>query len=138
MVNGFEPRVVALTCSWCSYAGADLAGVSRFQYPTNVRIIRLECSGRVDPTFILKAFRKGADGVLVTGCHIGDCHYVHGNIYTEERVRWVKKALEVAGLNPERLRLEWVSASEGERFARIVTEMVDHIREFGASPLRGE
>lgn len=138
MTEEFEPRILALTCNWCSYAGADLAGISRIQYPTNVRIIRLMCSGRVDPIFILDAFRRGVDGVLVTGCHIGDCHYVSGNIHTEARIRLVKKAMKVAGLEPERLRLEWVSASEGERFATIIAEMVDSIRELGRNPVRGE
>jgi len=136
MAKKFEPRIIAFTCNWCSYAGADLAGVSRVQYPANVRIIRLMCSGRVDPIFILKAFRE-ADGVLVSGCHIGDCHYVSGNLHTESKVKVIKKALEVIGLEPERLRLEWVSASEGERFAQIVREMVDRVRELGESPLRG-
>jgi F420-non-reducing hydrogenase iron-sulfur subunit len=134
----FEPNIIAFTCNWCSYAGADLAGVSRFQYPPNVRLIRLMCSGRVDPVFILEAFRNGADGVLVTGCHIGDCHYYSGNLYTEARVELSKRALEIVGVEPERLRLEWISASEGERFARIITEMVHSIKKMGKSPLRGE
>ena len=138
MAKEFEPRIVAFTCNWCSYAGADLAGVSRVQYPTNVRIIRLMCSGRVDPIFILEAFRNGADGVLVSGCHIGDCHYISGNLYTEARIELMKKALEVVGLNPERLRLVWVSASEGERFGRTIGEMVDHVKKLGVNPLRGE
>ncbi len=136
MAEGFEPRILAFTCNWCSYAGADLAGVSRVQYPPNVRIIRLMCSGRVDPVFVLEAFKE-ADGVLVAGCHIGDCHYVSGNLHAEAKVRMVKKALEVIGVEPERLRLEWVSASEGERFGRVIREMVEEIRGLGRSPLRG-
>jgi len=136
MAEGFEPRILAFTCNWCSYAGADLAGVSRVQYPPNVRIIRLMCSGRVDPLFVLEAFKE-ADGVLVAGCHIGDCHYVSGNLQAEAKVRMVKKALEVIGVEPERLRLEWVSASEGERFGRVIREMVEDIRGLGRSPLRG-
>ena len=136
MTEDFEPQILAFTCNWCSYAGADLAGVSRYQYPPNIRIIRLMCSGRVDPSFILESFRNGADGVLVTGCHIGDCHYISGNQQTETRIKLVKKALEVVGLEPERLRLEWISASEGEIFARIIREMVDSIKRLGKNPLR--
>ncbi len=136
MTEDFEPQILAFTCNWCSYAGADLAGGSRIQYPTNIRIIRLMCSGRVDSLFILEAFRHGADGVLVTGCHLGDCHYVTGNMFTEFRVNLTKQALKTVGLEPERLRLEWISASEGEKFARVVKEMVDGIRKIGKNPLR--
>lgn len=131
----FEPRIIAFTCNWCSYAGADLAGVSRVQYPFNVRVIRLMCSGRVDPVFILEAFRS-VDGVLVSGCHIGDCHYVSGNLHAEVRVKLVQKALEMVGLEPERLRLEWISASEGEKFAQAIREMVDQVKKLGKNPLR--
>lgn len=138
MTEESEPQILAFTCNWCSYAGADLAGGSRVQYPTNIRIIRLMCSGRVDSVFILEAFRNGADGVLVTGCHPGDCHYVSGNMYTEFRIRLVKDALKTIGLEPERLRLEWISASEGEKFAAIVREMVDEVRKIGRNPLRSE
>ncbi len=137
MTEEFEPNIIVFTCNWCSYAGADLAGVSRFQYPPNVRIIKLMCSGRVDPIFVLEAFRNGVDGVLVTGCHIGDCHYVSGNRYTEYRISLIKKIMEVTGLNPERLKLEWVSASEGEKFARIIAEMVNRTKKIGKNPLRG-
>ncbi|MFQ5836267.1 MAG: hydrogenase iron-sulfur subunit [Candidatus Bathyarchaeia archaeon] len=137
MTEEFEPNIIVFTCNWCSYAGADLAGVSRFQYPSNVRIIKLMCSGRVDPIFVLEAFRNGVDGVLVTGCHIGDCHYVSGNRYTEHRISLIKKIMEVTGLNPERLKLEWVSASEGEKFARIIAEMVNRTKKIGKNPLRG-
>jgi F420-non-reducing hydrogenase iron-sulfur subunit len=135
MAEEFEPKLIAFTCNWCSYAGADLAGVSRMQYPPNVRVIRLMCSGRVDPIFILEALKR-ADGVLVTGCHIGDCHYVSGNLHAEVRVKLVKKALEMVGLEPERLKLEWISASEGEKFARVIKEMVDQLKKLGKNPLR--
>ena len=138
MIEEFEPQILAFTCNWCSYAGADLAGGSRIQYPTNVRIIRLMCSGRVDPVFILEAFRNGSDGVLIAGCHLGDCHYVSGNEYTEFRIRLVKDSLQTIGLEPERLRIEWISASEGEKFARVVQEMVDLLKKLGKNPLRSE
>lgn len=138
VIEEFEPQILAFTCNWCSYAGADLAGGSRIQYPSNIRIIRLMCSGRVDPLFILEAFRNGADGVLVAGCHLGDCHYVSGNNYTDFRIKLIKDALEVIGLEPDRLRLEWISASEGEKFAAVVKEMVDEIKKLGINPLRRE
>jgi F420-non-reducing hydrogenase iron-sulfur subunit len=127
----FEPRIVGILCNWCSYSGADLAGTSRVKYSTNVDIIRVMCSGRVDPTFILKAFQKGADGVLVCGCHPGDCHYSEGNYKTGRRLPLLKKMLKQFGIEDERLRLEWVSASEGEKFATIVNEMTDQIRKLG-------
>ena len=138
MNEEFEPQILAFTCNWCSYAGADLAGGSRIQYPTNVRIIRLMCSGRVDPVFVLEAFRNGADGVLIAGCHLGDCHYVSGNEYTEFRIRLMKDSLETIGLEPERLRLEWISASEGEKFASVVQDMVNVIKKLGKNPLRSD
>ena len=125
----FEPKIVGFLCNWCSYAGADLAGVSRFQYPPNARIIRLMCSGRVDPTFIFEAFKLGADGVLISGCHIGDCHYATGNYRTEARYVAIKHALKQAGIDPRRLRLEWVSASEGLRFANIIRDMVEELKQ---------
>jgi len=131
MSRHFEPRIVGFLCNWCAYGGADLAGTSRLQYPTNVDIIRVMCSGRVDPTFVLKAFQLGADGVLICGCHPGDCHYSEGNYKTARRVPILIKLLEQFGIEPERLRLEWVSASEGERFAAIVNEMTEQIRELG-------
>jgi len=134
----FEPKIVGFLCNWCSYAGADLAGVSRIQYPPNLRILRVMCSGRVDPVFILEAFRSGADGVLVAGCHPGDCHYLTGNYKAENRVLMLKRFLEQLGLESERLRLEWVSASEGERFAEIVKDMTEEVRKLGPSPLRTE
>ncbi len=134
----FNPKIVGFLCNWCSYAGADLAGVSRVQYPPSLRIVRMMCSGRVDPVFILEAFRSGADGVLIAGCHPGDCHYLSGNYKAENRVLLLKKVLGQLGLEPERLRLEWVSASEGDRFATIVKNMTEEIRKLGPSPLREE
>ena len=131
MVTDFEPRIVGILCNWCSYSGADLAGTSRVKYSPNVDIIRVMCSGRVDPTFVLKAFQKGADGVLVCGCHPGDCHYAEGNYKTARRMPLLKKMLSQFGIEDQRLRLEWVSASEGEKFAAIVNEMTDQIRKLG-------
>lgn len=127
----FEPKIVAFCCNWCSYAGADSAGVSRIQYPHNVRIIRSMCSARVDPVFVLESFLKGADGVLVLGCHIGDCHYVNGNLATQKRIKFLKKALEDAGIDPRRLTLDWVSAAEGEKFAHIIKEVTNEIKKLG-------
>lgn len=133
----FEPQIVAFCCSWCSYAGADLAGVSRLQYPTNIKIIRVMCSGRIDPTFVLEAFKNGADGVLVAGCHIpADCHYLSGNLRAQRRIAITKNLLKQLGLEPERLRLEWISASEGDKFAALVKEMTEKIKELGPSPLK--
>ena len=128
-----EPKIVAYACTYCSYPGADLAGISRIQYSPNVNIIRVLCSGRVSPELILRTFREGADGVLVLGCHYGDCHFVSGNHRTVKRVAVLRRILEYAGIEPERLRLEWVSASEGERFARIVDEFTETIR--GLTPI---
>jgi len=132
----FEPNILAFCCNWCSYAGADLAGVSRYQYPPNVRIIRVMCSGRIDPEFILHAFEKGIDGVMVIGCHIGDCHYVSGNLEAEKKVKIVKKLLEIVGFESERLALEWVSAAEGMRFSRLIKDFVEKIRRLGPNPLK--
>jgi F420-non-reducing hydrogenase iron-sulfur subunit len=132
----FEPKILAFCCNWCSYAGADLAGVSRYQYPPNVRIIRVMCSGRVDPEFILHAFQKGIDGVMVIGCHIGDCHYVSGNLEAEKKVKMVKRLLEIVGFESDRLALEWVSAAEGLRFSRLITDFVEKVRRLGPNPLR--
>ncbi len=128
----FEPRILGFLCNWCCYAGADLAGVSRFQYPPNLRVIRLMCSGRVDPAHILRAFSTGQDAVFIGGCHLDDCHYVtHGNYDALSMVYVCKKVLEHIGLNPERLRLEWVSAGEGIRFANIMNEFVPRIEKLG-------
>jgi coenzyme F420-reducing hydrogenase delta subunit len=135
----FEPRIIGFLCNWCGYAGADLAGVSRIQYPPNIRIIRVMCSGRVDPVIILEMFENGADGVLVVGCHPpSDCHYKEGNLYAERRIKMLKKLLACTGLEAERLRLEWVSAAEGERFAEIVRDFTSQIKRLGPSPLAVE
>ncbi len=133
-----EPKIVAFLCNWCSYAGADLAGMSRINYPPNIRPIRLMCSGRVNPSFILEAFERGADGVLVSGCHLGDCHYISGNLKAEKRVKTTWKLLELLGINPKRLRLEWISASEGERFAEIVQGFTNDLRRIGPNPIKYE
>jgi F420-non-reducing hydrogenase iron-sulfur subunit len=134
----FEPRIVGFLCNWCSYAGADLAGVSRISYPTNIRIVRLMCSGRVDPVIVLETLAQGADGVLVAGCHIGDCHYITGNLQAELKINMLKKLLARTGLEVERLRLEWVSASEGGRFAELVKDFTDQLKRLGPSPLAGD
>lgn len=135
MKQNFEPKILGFLCNWCSYAGADLAGVSRFQYPPNIRVIRVMCSARVNPAFILKALLSGIDGVLVSGCHPGDCHYMKGNYYTRRRMTALRRLLKVVGLEPERVRLEWVSASEGVRFAEVVTEFTETIKRLGPNPL---
>ncbi|HON95860.1 MAG TPA: hydrogenase iron-sulfur subunit [Candidatus Methanofastidiosa archaeon] len=136
--GGFEPKIVGFLCNWCSYAGADLAGSSRLKYRPNVRVIRVMCSGRVDPLFVFKAFEKGADGVLIAGCHPGDCHYQCGNYKTMRRMHVMKKMLGQMGIDPERLRLEWVSAAESTRFVNIVNDMTETIRELGSSPMKSE
>jgi len=127
----FEPKIVGILCNWCSYTGADLAGTSRKKYLPNVRVVRVMCSGRVDPTFVLKAFQQGADGVLICGCHPGDCHYHDGNKKTARRMPLLKKMLNQFGIEDERVRLEWVSASEADRFAEIVNEMTEQVRKLG-------
>lgn len=132
----FEPTIVGFCCNWCSYAGADLAGTSRIQYPPNIRIIRVMCSGRVSPAFVLKALAVGADGVLIAGCHPGDCHYMAGNYKTRRRVEFTRRLLEQFGVEPERLRLEWISASEGTKFAEVVTDFTDKIRKLGPNSLK--
>ena len=133
----FEPKILGFLCNWCSYAGADLAGVSRIQYPPNMRVIRVMCSGRVDPVFIFKALLTGIDGVFVLGCHPGDCHYLEGNYEAEKKFIMVQKFLKIVDFD-KRVRLDWVSASEGARFAQVVTEFIEAIREQGPSPLSGE
>ena len=133
----WSPRIIGFACNWCTYAGADLAGTSRMKYPANIRIIRLMCTGRMDPTFILKAFLGGIDGVLIGGCHPGDCHYQTGNYKAQRRVQLTKKLLSQFGIEPDRLRLEWISASEGARFAEIVSEFTQAIQSMGPNPLRG-
>lgn len=127
----WEPKIVGFLCNWCSYAGADLAGTSRLQYPHNIKIIRLPCSGRVNPLFILKCLTDGADGVLISGCHIGDCHYSEGNFYARRRFAVLKKLLEYLGIDPRRFQMSWVSASEGDKWARLVTELVEEIKQAG-------
>ena len=131
MAKTFEPKIVSFLCNWCSYAGADLAGTSRLKYPHNVRIIRVPCSGRVDPLFVVKAFLDGADGVMVLGCHPGDCHYQQGNYYAQRRYSIMHKLLDFTGVEYERLIVDWVSASEGKRFANVVTTFTQKIRELG-------
>ena len=134
----FEPKMIGFLCNWCAYAGADLAGVSRILYPPNIRIVRVMCSGRVDPSFILEALKDGADGVLVAGCHLpSDCHYISGNFKALRRIKLLKRVLEQFGIEPERVRLEWISASEGDKFATVVKEMVDQIKKLGPNPLKG-
>jgi F420-non-reducing hydrogenase iron-sulfur subunit len=134
-MDNFEPRIIAFACNWCSYAGADLAGVSRIQYPPTTRVIRVMCSGRVSPMFILEALRAGADGVLVTGCHLGDCHYISGNEKAMHNIEMARSLIELLGIEPQRLRLEWISAAEGARFAEVVSEFTEQIRELGSSRL---
>lgn len=131
MATEFEPRIIAFLCRWCSYTGADLAGTSRLKYPANVLPIKVMCSGRVDPTFVLNAFRKGADGVLICGCHPGDCHYDQGNTNMMRRLPLIAKLLSQFGIDSERLRLEWVSASEGDRYAEVVAEFTEAVRGLG-------
>ena len=132
-MDEFEPKIIGFCCNWCAYAGADLAGIGRLQYPPNLRMIRVMCSGAIDPTYILEAFSKGADGVFIGGCHPGDCHYQKGNLSTRRRVMALGPFLEALGINKGRLRLEWVSAAEGQRFAQVITEFVREIRELGPS-----
>ena len=134
--SSWIPNIVAFCCNWCSYAGADLAGVSRHQYAPNVKIIRLMCSGRVEPEFVIRAFELGADGVIVTGCHIGDCHYISGNEKAETRMNMTSELLDILGLGKERLRLEWISASEGEKFARTMNEFTEKIQSLGPNSLK--
>jgi len=127
----WEPRIVGFLCNWCSYAGADLAGTSRMEYPANVTIIRVPCSGRMNPLFVLKCLMNGADGVLVSGCHTGDCHYSQGNYYARRRFAVLKRFLEYIGIDPRRFQMSWVSASEGAKWARLICELVSEIKEAG-------
>ncbi len=133
-----NPEILAFLCNWCSYAGADLAGTSRINYPANVRPIRVMCSGRVDPSFIINSFKEGIDGVLVSGCHPGDCHYISGNLNAEKRVKSTKKLLKLLGLGSERLRLEWISASEGQKFANTIEDFTATIKRIGTNPLKSQ
>lgn len=132
----YEPKLLGLLCNWCSYAGADLAGTSRIHYPPNIRIVRVMCSARVDSTFVLDALSKGADGVLICGCHPGDCHYSEGNYKAMRRFTLLKQLLKAYGIEKERVRLEWVSASEGQRFADIVQDMTERVRTLGPSRIQ--
>jgi coenzyme F420-reducing hydrogenase delta subunit len=129
--HDFEPKIVAFVCTWCTYAGADLAGTSRMLYPSNVRVIKFPCTGRIDPVFILKAFQKGADGILVSGCHPGDCHYMAGNFHARRRFAVFRKLLEFIGVDLARLEFSWVSAAEGGKWVEIVTELTERIRAMG-------
>ncbi len=138
-MSDYEPKIVGFLCNWCSYAGADLAGVSRFQYPTNLRIIRVMCSGRVHTSHIMEAFKEGADGVLVAGCHPpNDCHYISGNLKAARRVAMLKKLMKQLGVNEKRLKLEWISAAEGEKFARVITEFTKELKDIGPNPMKQE
>ena len=134
-MEGFEPRILGFLCNWCTYAGADLAGVSRFQYPPNIRVIRVMCSARVDPVYVMKAILSGIDGVFIGGCHLGDCHYIDGNYYTRRKVAMLKKLTGILGLEPERIRLEWISASEGTKFAETIRDFTEAVRQLGPNPL---
>jgi len=134
-MENFEPKIVAFCCNWCSYAGADLAGTSRIQYAPNIRIIRVMCSGRVNPLFVIKALSIGADGVLILGCHPGDCHYIEGNYKAMRRIPLLKKVLNQLGIEEERVRLEWVSASEGAKFAEVTDSFTQSIKDLGPMSL---
>jgi len=134
-VPPWQPNIVMFACNWCSYAGADTAGVSRIQHQPHFRIIRVMCSGRIQPGFVFRAFERGADGVLVTGCHFGDCHYMFGNHRAVEQFAKSENIIRILGLEKERLRLEWISAAEGSRFAEVVDEFTDQVRRLGPSPL---
>lgn len=136
MLEPFEPNIIGFLCNWCSYAGADLAGTSRMKYPPNLNSIRVMCTGRVEPVFILEALKKGADGVLIAGCHLGDCHYQSGNYKTRRRIKLLKNLLDELGMNSKRVRFEYVSASEGQKFANVVTEFVAELRKIGPNPLK--
>ena len=131
----WNPQIVVFACNWCSYAGADTAGVSRIQYEPHFRVIRVMCSGRVQPGFVLRALQRGADGVLVSGCHFGDCHYMFGNHRAVEQFERTKNVIRLLGLEPERIRLEWISAAEGARFAQVINEFTEQIRKLGPSPV---
>jgi len=127
----WEPKIIAFLCNWCSYAGADLAGVSRLQYPHNVRVIRVPCSGRINPLYIAKALQNGVDGVLVSGCHPGDCHYISGNLVARRKFALLKDFLGYIGIEPERVQFSWVSASEGTRFAELIDKVVSDVKKLG-------
>ena len=132
----FEPSIIAFCCNWCSYAGADLAGISKLQYPSNVKIIRVMCTGMVNPIYILKALLDGVDGVLVAGCHPGDCHYLRGNLLARRRITMLKKVIKTLGINPQRLKVEWISASEGGKFVQVVKNFTEEIKKLGPNNLK--
>jgi coenzyme F420-reducing hydrogenase delta subunit len=136
MMTDFRPTILAFCCNWCSYAGADLAGVSRLQMPPNVHVIRVMCSASVKPEYVLKALSQGVDGVLVLGCHIGDCHYMTGNHRTAKRMPLVQSVLKETGIDEKRLKLDWVSAAEGEKFQKVITDFVQDVQKLGPNPLR--
>jgi F420-non-reducing hydrogenase iron-sulfur subunit len=136
--SAFDPRIVVFACNWCSYAGADTAGVSRIQHQPHFRMIRVMCSGRIQPAFVLRAFEKGADGVLVSGCHFGDCHYIFGNERAVEQFAKTMSVVKLLGIDEGRLRLEWISAAEGGRFAQVINEFTDQVRALGRNPLAAE
>ena len=130
-MDNFEPKIVGFLCNWCSYEGADSAGRARIEYPANLRIIRVLCSGRTDPQFVIEAFKEGADGVMILGCHPGDCHYKEGNLYTLRRYVILKRVLEQFGIDKDRLRLDWISAGERDKFVEVVSDMVEKVRQLG-------
>ena len=127
----FEPNIVAFLCNWCSYTGADLAGTSRIQYPPNVKVVRVMCSGRVNPMLVVHALQQGADGVLISGCHPGDCHYTQGNYFARRRMKLMTSLLEYVGIDPKRVQMSWVSASEGQKFADVITKVTEDVRTLG-------
>lgn len=131
MSENFEPNIVAFLCNWCSYAGADLAGTARIYYPPNVKVIRVMCSGRMNPGFVINALQQGADGVLISGCHPGECHYMEGNYIARRRFILMRKLMEYIGIEPERFRVSWVSASEGDKFKNVIAEVTEDIRKIG-------
>ncbi len=133
--NNWEPKIIGFLCNWCSYAGADLAGQSRLEYPPNIKVIRVPCSGRVNPLFVLKCLMDGADGVLISGCHIGDCHYSEGNFYARRRFSILKRLFEYLGIDPRRFQMSWVSASEGDKWAKLVSGLVEEIKQAGPNKL---
>ncbi len=135
-MSDFEPKIIAYLCNWCTYTGADLAGTARLQYPANVRIIRLMCSGAVDVSYVLKPLLDGADGVLIGGCHPGDCHYQEGNYKARRRVAILEESIQAMGLDPRRVWLRWISASEGQRFAETITQFTNQLKQLGPNPAR--
>ena len=130
-MDDWEPKIIGFLCNWCSYTGADLAGTSRLQYPPNIRIIKVMCSGRVNPQFVFKAFQEGADGVLVSGCHPGDCHYIEGNYHAKRKLTLTLDLMEFMGVDPKRFQISWVSASEGQKFAEVVTKFTEQVKALG-------